>query len=252
MAFALSVQKLKEAMGKPGCPVCRLSRQAAAHTVEMLLWENVTDIEVRKGILASYGFCPEHARLFVASELSNSGHTLGVNIIYEQLARRTADELQGLEREEKLAGGLRRFLQKLGGDVPTSGRPLAPKGVCPICQTVQQSAVNALITLFEELERATADIRDGYATSDGLCLAHLRLGLEQVAADYPTASEQVLEDAANRLQRQARLMQEYIRKNNWEYKDEKLTREENDAWRKTVAFFTGIPGNAFTHKKEEL
>ncbi len=56
MAFALAVNNLLEAMKKPGCPICRVSRQAAERALESFLWENVNEPDVRQGILDSLGF----------------------------------------------------------------------------------------------------------------------------------------------------------------------------------------------------
>ncbi len=46
-------------------------------------------------------------------------------------------------------------------------------------------------------------------------------------------------------------MKEYIRKANWAYRDEKLTEEEDTAWRKTLTFFTGYPRDSFIYKVDE-
>lgn len=96
MAFALSVNNLLEAMKKPGCPICRVSRQAAERALESFLWENVNEPNVRQGILNSLGFCLSHTRLMVAPELVTSGLPLGTNFIYEHLGRQVAGSLRRL------------------------------------------------------------------------------------------------------------------------------------------------------------
>jgi hypothetical protein len=42
-------------------------------------------------------------------------------------------------------------------------------------------------------------------------------------------------------------MLEYIRKQNWAYKEEELTQGERTAWLRTLGFFTGLPPEKFTH-----
>ena len=61
----------------------------------------------------------------------------------------------------------------------------------------------------------------------------------------------VIDETVQRLESQSKDMKEYIRKNNWTYRDEKLTEEEDTAWRKTLGFFTGYPGESFTYKVDE-
>ncbi|MGD9495428.1 MAG: hypothetical protein AB7Y46_03855 [Armatimonadota bacterium] len=38
---------LVDALGQPGCPVCRLADRAARRLLEALLWEHITDSAVR-------------------------------------------------------------------------------------------------------------------------------------------------------------------------------------------------------------
>ena len=94
-------------------------------------------------------------------------------------------------------------------------------------------------------------MRAAYLDSAGLCLAHLRTGIELHSAGFPRAVRFLIDDTVNRLENQSRHMKEYIRKTNWSYQDEKVTEAEDMAWRKTLAFFTGLPGESFTYKVEE-
>lgn len=96
MPFALTVSRLIEVLRDEGCPICRLERRVAAQSIDSFLWEKVNDPGTRKPIIDAYGFCPDHTRLLVAMELSNSGALIGVNLIYEHLGRLTAKELFAL------------------------------------------------------------------------------------------------------------------------------------------------------------
>ncbi len=260
MAFALSVNHLIEAMRKPGCPVCRIYRQASERALESFLWENVNEPDVRQGILDAYGFCPAHTRVMVARELFTSSLPLGTNIIYEHLGRVVAGELKTL-RPGTPAGAISRlgrqaraWLKRLGL-VRTPAGALHPRGVCPACASGENGALNSLHVLCEELQRRGAlddnEVRRVYLSSDGLCLAHLRTIVDLYAGGFPKALELLLDDAAQRLEQQSKHMKEYIRKSNWSYRDEKVTEEEDTAWRKTLGFFTGYAGEAFTYKVDE-
>jgi hypothetical protein len=255
MAFALAINNLIEAMKKPGCPVCRLFRQGSERALESFLWENVNEVDVRQGILDSYGFCPPHTRVMVAREVFTSSLPLGTNIIYEHLGRVVANELKTLKPGSPMgalsgaAGGLRRALARFGLGKAEAG-PLHPRGLCPACQAGNNAANNGLHTLCDELQKE-GDVRTGYLASAGLCLTHLRTAVEQHSARYPRSVNLMIDEAVRRLEGQSRHMKEYIRKNNWTYREEKLTEEEDTAWRKTLTFFTGIAGENFTHKTED-
>ncbi|MCL4561174.1 MAG: DUF6062 family protein [Chloroflexi bacterium] len=253
MAFALSITHLQDSLKKPGCPACRQYRETAEHAMESFLWENVNDPEARGEIMAAYGFCPEHTRLFVAAELSNSGIVLGVNIVYEHLGRLVSQELQDLAGHNWTPGGMGNLLASLGfkGKVSYPATILMPKGQCPICETAEKGALESLATLFEELEQGSQELLDAYRSSEGLCLAHLRIATGHFSNRHPRAAKVIFTDTIERLNRQSELMKEYIRKNNWAYRDEKLTQDEANAWRKALAFFTGYPGSLFTNQVEK-
>ena len=257
MAFALAINHLIDAMKKTGCPICRLYRESSQRAIVSFLWENVNDPQVRQGIIASYGFCSPHTRLMVASELSSSSTALGTNIIYEHLGRLLAGELSGLRPSRQtgttaapggLGARLRTWLNQAG--LLKSGRPLQPRGICPVCEAGSNAALNSLFVLCEELAKK-GDVYSTYQSSDGVCLDHLRTGLGLHSDRFPEALRFILDDTITRLTQQSAHMKEYIRKNNWSYRDEKASEAEDTAWRKTLTFFTGYPSSAFTHKADE-
>lgn len=249
MTFALTAVRIEEALQEPGCPVCRLARQAAEHSVDSFLWEHVNDPQVRQRIIEAYGFCPEHTLLLAATEMASSGPVVGVNIIYEQLGRVVSRDLRRAIRWEKPSGAIRLWLARLGIRPRRRRAVLPPKGPCPVCELADQAGRNILSALFSELEDPHGSIRRAYHQSDGLCLLHLRLGLEQWAWERNEAGQFLIQDCVERLERLSQHMKEYLRKNNWEYRDEALTDEESRAWRQMLTFFTGYPGSRFTFRQ---
>jgi hypothetical protein len=246
MAFALSVVMLEEALKKPGCPVCRMSHDAAIHSVDSFLWENTNDPGARKPINDAYGFCPEHTRLLVASELSTSGIALGVNMIYELLAKIVSQDLKKQERKQRVTNSVLGKLGLKSGNHQTASY-LEPKGRYPVCVLAEEAAKNTLSNLFEELSSLPSEFHEIYQKSSGICLGHLRVGLNYFADEFPKAAHFLAQDAVQRLEIQRAEMLEYIRKQNWAYRDEKLTPEESTAWLRTLAFFTGYPQDRFNH-----
>jgi hypothetical protein len=257
MAFAMAVNHLVDSMKKPGCPICRLYREASERAVDSFLWENVNDPQVRQGIIDSYGFCQTHTRLMVAREISSSSVALGTNIIYEHLGRLVAAEINGL-RPGSLSASAVEWKARLGGWLKRAGLSkhaggvLQPRGDCPVCAAGSNASRNSLFVLCEELGKSSEDVVDAYLASDGVCLDHLRLALEMHAGRFPSALQIMVDDAVQRLTAQSGHMKEYIRKNNWSYRDEKASEAEDTAWRKTLTFFTGYPSEAFTHKTDDF
>jgi hypothetical protein len=250
MAFVLSVAKLVDAMKLQGCPVCRRAWQTSNETMEIFLWENVNDPQIRNEIVSAYGFCNYHTRLLAAAELSNTGIPLGVNIIYEQLGRVVGRELEKHVHKGKSEGFFAQLLNRLGFETKkTVGRSVLPeKNICPACKLTNQAVVNTLSTLFETLEKKVVDLTEAYLSSDRLCFDHLRLGLTHYGGRNPYASKLLIDDTVQQINRMSTDMQGYIRKNNWEYRDEKITPEENEAWQKMLVFFTGYPKPVFTFR----
>lgn len=257
MAFAIAINNLIEAMGKPGCPICRIYRQASERALESFLWENVNEPDVRQGILDSYGFCPTHTRVMVAREVLTSSIPLGTNIIYEHLVRVVAQELSGLKpgslsvRVSDIRAKLKRLVGSLAGVKSAGIGPLYPRGSCPACVAGDHAAQNSLHVLCEEIQK-DGDVLAAYRRSDGVCFLHLREAIEVHSVGFPRSVSVLIDDAVDRLENQSRGMKEFIRKNNWTYRDEKLTEDEDTAWRKTLAFFTGYPTGAFTHKTDDF
>ncbi|MEN4041160.1 MAG: DUF6062 family protein [Anaerolineaceae bacterium] len=245
MAFALSVTKLVEAMQLPGCPVCRRAWQASNETMEIFLWENVNDPQTRGNINAAYGFCDYHTRLLVSRELSNSGTVLGVNIIYELLGRIVSEDLKKASLRSKVSGFLGGWFNK---EARRSTKILPARDLCPACKLTRQAVMNTLFTLIESLQKGVTDVKNAYLDSDRLCFDHLRWGLSQYGASHARASRFLIDDAVQRLGALSAEMRGYIRKSNWEYRDEKMTPQENDAWQKMLVFFTGYPASVFTFK----
>jgi hypothetical protein len=211
-------------------------------SAEGFLYDNTLNAAARQPVIEARGFCPEHTRLVAAIELSKDGSTLGINNIYEEMARSVAGELAAAAKPRQkstLVSKLKTAIKK----------PALPG--CPLCKLGDESAANYLSALFEELESEKSATRAIYETSDGLCYPHLRDGLETLAGARPHAAGFVIDHARKRLLVNADQMHEYIRKHDWHYRDEKISSEEMAAWRSTLSFFTGLPANKFSHKHDE-
>ncbi len=64
---------------------------------------------------------------------------------------------------------------------------------------------------------------------------------------FPRAVDYLISETVRRLEEQRAHMLEFIRKQNYEYQHEPLTDDEKNAWRAVLTFFSGYPGERFTH-----
>jgi len=238
MAFALTLVHLEEALRKPGCPICRLGDEASRRSADSFLWENVNDPDSRKPLQEAYGFCPEHTRLMVATEMESSGTLPGINLIYESLARQVARELRQGGILQPRSNSLGSLIERLGlrRRAAHSAEALP---ACPLCRIVVEVQHNALIALLEDLTEHAPQAQALYHNADGLCLAHLRSALGHFQARFPEATRFLRQEHSQRLESLAATMREYIRKQNWAYRDEALSEEERIAWLRVLVFFTG-------------
>jgi len=181
-----------------------------------------------------------------SSFLCNSPYDYFSNIIYEQLSGRTHKSLETWQSEElqlpKIALWIKKNWRRL---VKKGNIPLQASQLCPICFAVHTHIERTTAALMEELNRGTEDITSLYRLGGGLCLVHFKQALSAFAYDFPGAAKFIMEDTLFRLDKQHKEMGEYIRKHNWSYRDEQLTEEEEYAWRKTLAFYSGYPPDSF-------
>jgi len=129
-------------------------------------------------------------------------------------------------------------LGKLGrsdGSLSQLPRELLPQTECPACAQVRYSEATDLQWLVREC--SNPDFREKYRSSDGMCLPHLRTALD-IAGDGATAAF-LLQVAQERLTPLRHDLSEYLRKFNYQYRDEPKTAAEQASWRRMVAFLIG-------------
>ena len=137
--------EMLEALGQPGCAVCRLGARAVTRYLNSLSYETVNDVDLRATIREALGLCNHHAWQFV----TETRELLGTAIIYRDLIR----TLQRRTREQP------------------SQSALIPRGGCVTC-----AALRTAITDGAELLAASwpdPALREAAAASDGLCWNHL-------------------------------------------------------------------------------
>jgi len=113
---------------------------------------------------------------------------------------------------------------------------LVPSEGCRVCQ-IGRKTEQTLEWLVKHC--AEEEFRGWYRASDGLCLPHLR-GAHEIAESQKTRVF-LIDTAEEKLGTLAGQLREYLRKHNWDYRDEPKLSEEQSSWIRAVEFFVGKP-----------
>jgi hypothetical protein len=252
MTSGIATLHLKDALTKPGCPICRVRRESEAHYIFYLLYENVNDLNTRGHLIASQGLCPAHTWQTLRREESGFGDSLGNSIIYADLCQRAA---QGLEHylkhsndgmpidpsnwRARLRGLLERFTMSDG-----KMEPLTPREACRVCEMGESTARSNLSWLIEGCTDTDPVFRTAYEASSGLCLAHLRQALSHSELSLAGGVRFIAATNARKLAALTHDLEEYGRKHAWDNRHEKLTEAEAASVERAASFFGGLSPDA--------
>jgi hypothetical protein len=172
----VGAMRLLEACGQPGCPVCRCVTQDGRQHLDALLYEQVTDVETRRRLRGSGGFCNWHTWMLLEIHGSRSGAA----IIYADLLGRLVESVR---RDAVTPARTRSWLRTA---LPRSRfwRRL-PRQTCPVCEDAAAAERRYLEGMLEG--SADAELQLAYARSDGLCGPHM-LQAAALAAEPPGRS----------------------------------------------------------------
>jgi len=209
-------KSLEESLRPGECLVCSNLVHSERHAIHSFLWEGMMSPEVRSAFLKGGGFCARH--FWIAKRVEEDGWRsggIGVAILCENLVERA---IAGLPRDGELSRRETKTpsLRKRAIDVPPAGSG------CIFCHDWierEEWLVRALEQLkskpawFESLERSP------------LCFQHTLL------------AAQIWREPADRMQLRAALearleelqadLKEFIRKHDWNHRDEPLGREKD-------------------------
>lgn len=229
-----TVHKIVEACQKPGCPLCRIEQQSVERYLENQLYENVNSPRWRDRLRQSLGFCHEHAWLAVNERL---GDALGFSIIYQDLLNtllKSLSEEAPTSTSSQRIGLNRKSDQDAQQKIENLLAALTPPKPCPVCQEREEVARTTIAVLVTELK--TDSLKEALGSSDGLCLPHLRLTLQQIrnVPEYET----LLTIQRDKLSSLVAELAEFIRKNDYQNVGEGFGKE-GDAWLRGIAALVG-------------
>jgi len=202
-----------------GCVLCALERKTVRRYVETLLYERANDPGVRNHLRRSRGFCNRHAALVLSFS-----HSLSSAILYRDQIHFACDDI------EKLAGNGSLFGRKPWTSERTSR-------VCPACAAQFESRKRWAGILAVGLSET--EMRDVFQDSTGLCLPHFHTVLDQLKD--PDARAFFIESERRSLDNLLGELDEFIRKQDYRFADEKIG-AEGDSWMRAIRMIAGGEG----------
>lgn len=194
----------------PECALCLLIRRSIIRSLRAFFAEFVNDPEVRVRFRKARGFCGEHTPL-----LLESGDALGAAILYADLADETRQRWQSGARERK-DHPFKRWM------VGTA------KAGCPACLVETEAENRYVAALASALEQES--VWNALQAGSELCVRHI----ENVASAAGAAGgARLLKVEAARLERLQQELEEFIRKNDYRFRQEPWG-EERNAWRRAL------------------
>lgn len=240
--------ELIDLCAQPGCPLCRLADKTTDRAISMLFDDGgVVDVDVRAELRASLGHCPQHARYLIDRQRKGSRSPLGMAIVYADILKEVGRKLdattytpnKNLSLDKQVESQLNTWFNrpKKQPNADAAVRSLQPEGPCPICVRRDETIALAIDTLTTKLGENETKLIAALEASDGLCLPHLRQSI--AFAKLPVVLDQLKRITAEHMQQLAADLEEFKRKQDHRYLDEKLTDGERDAWQRVVRFMVG-------------
>jgi hypothetical protein len=233
--MAASIQdELIAACREPGCPLCRLVQAGVRRYLQNLFYESVNDIDLRKQLRDSLGFCGEHARISLQPGV---GDALGVSIIYNDILTNLLRQLPDVRPSKPEGTNILSRLQSnrsFSASLNELRQALASRANCPAC--VQRDELEDIFCPALGAHLTDEPLANALQAGDGLCLPHLRRVAPEVRGEGGWLV--LLGSTRARLESLQAELAEFIRKNDYRFHAESFG-VERDAWQRSVRMVTG-------------
>jgi hypothetical protein len=214
--------ELLDAFRTEGCAICFLSRQASDRYIRALLYEGVTDPDLRGKLRDARGLCYQHGWRMA----QRRGSVLGTAIVYQDVINTLTKALEAEEPSRSRWRGTR----------STLATRLAASRECPACELDADAERRAIKTLLKHIN--DPEVAGGYVSGGGLCLPHFQTVLAQ---GRPAAIRLLVGWHAEAFRTLRDHLDELIRKHDYRFAGETITEEESVAWERAVASVVGDP-----------
>lgn len=213
---------LEHTLSQAGCAICRLTHQGIARLVDGLLYESVSDPDVRRRAAQSLGFCNRHAWQMRAAH----GGALGIAFLNRDALNQWQAQLEQVQ-PPRGRDPLERFRKQ-------AARANHAKEKCLVCERENEIEQRDLQALVESL--AEDDFRAQFRESAGLCRPHFTQACD--AAPRVETLDALIEMQAEINARLIAELDEFIRKNDYRFMAEGFG-AEGDAWIRAIEQLAG-------------
>lgn len=214
--------------GARSCGLCALEERSMRRYFDSVLYESVTDPEIRADLRRAHGYCSSHAHYLVGL-----GAAFDTAVLYQDEIEDFLDLAQGLPDEPPATGPIGRLTKGSGEEIPEEW---LEHPECPACRLQRETRAHYLEAFIDAL--ADESMQRAYRSGSGLCLPHLRLFL--AGCRSADSRRLVVEHERGELRGVLDELHELCRKFDYRFAKEKVG-EERDSWRRAVLLINGSP-----------
>ncbi len=222
---------------REGCPVCIVVLENMDRSMDTWQYEGFTDVEHRKEVIRTRGFCPLHTW-----QLAQRNNAFQLAVIYREVltdllqTRGDEQELRPLQAsQENWIAEVKRWFQPGSPGREETAQLFAG---CPFCRTranLEQRVLGRLIELLPSEEMQSL-----LSQSTGLCRLHF-IQATQSLQEKEALHAALIACQRACLQRTLDEVKELIRKHDYHASSEPRG-EEMTAWRRAAEMCAGNPG----------
>ena len=210
----------------PGCPICHYGCESGRRYIDGVMYESVNDYGLRQKLTQTMGFCAFHSQ----EMLTIPGAKLGASIIEQAMLK------EALSRLSKPANGRGFLLSSFSSKNQTNPFRISSSSTCPACNHEQEAETRALEELLQHWDAHWLAL---LARAGGFCLPHLGQALAMIS---DKALSQTLKTSHQRIWEALDSdLSEFIRKQDYRFREEAILPAEAMASRRAMAILTGEP-----------
>jgi hypothetical protein len=215
-----------EAFRGSGCPLCVVVAEAVRRWIDSFWREGVRAPAAVQAFREGGGFCERHCAVLVDVAAIPRG-PIAIANVYAGLVEHDLDRLAQLAAQLQGSRARRARLERDAG--------------CPAC-AAEADALERKTAFFVATLRGSA-ARERYASSDGLCYAHLATAFAHARDHELDVARFLVENWRERLLEARRQLAEFDRKRDHRYAAEPRGPEQS-AWTDAMRLYTGLTPSA--------